>query len=124
MNMPAVFVSHDMCHVIAAYEPIGVDEIALGAMQLGMTDSDAHWLQFLGNLGVPRSRLPRRRRHASAEGKWPQPARRARDDRPRVLARTISCWPTSRSRTSARRSASRPARADDLLTLARRAGFT
>lgn len=52
MNMPAVFVSHDMCHVIAAYEPIGVDEIALGAMQLGMTDSDAHWLQFLGNLGV------------------------------------------------------------------------
>ncbi len=52
MNMPAVFVSHDMCHVIAGYEPIAVDEIALGAMQLGMTDSDAHWLQFLGNLGV------------------------------------------------------------------------
>jgi hypothetical protein len=41
-----------MCHVIGGYEPIGVDEIALGAMQLGMTDSDAHWLQFLGNLGV------------------------------------------------------------------------
>jgi hypothetical protein len=52
MNMPAVFVSHDMCHVIAGYEPIGVDEIALGAMQLGIADSDAHWLQFLGNLGV------------------------------------------------------------------------
>jgi hypothetical protein len=52
MNMPAVFVSHDMCHVIAGYEPIAVDEIALGAMQLGMNDTDAHWFQFLGNLGV------------------------------------------------------------------------
>jgi hypothetical protein len=51
-RMPAVFVSHDMCHVIGGYEPVAIDEIALGAMQLGMTDSDAHWLQFLGNLGV------------------------------------------------------------------------
>jgi hypothetical protein len=52
LSTPAVFVSHDMCHVIGGYEPIGVEEIALGAMQLGMTDSDAHWLQFMGNLGV------------------------------------------------------------------------
>jgi hypothetical protein len=52
LSTPAVFVSHDMCHVIGGYEPIGVDEIALGAMQLGMTDSDAHWMQFMGNLGV------------------------------------------------------------------------
>ncbi len=51
-NMPAVFVSHDMTHVIGGYEPIAVDEIALGAMQLGMNDTDAHWFQFLGNLGV------------------------------------------------------------------------
>jgi hypothetical protein len=51
-NMPAVFVSHDMTHVIGGYEPVAIDEIALGAMQLGMTDSDAHWFQFLGNLGV------------------------------------------------------------------------
>jgi hypothetical protein len=51
-NMPAVFVSHDMTHVIGGYEPIAVDEIALGAMQLGMSDTDAHWFQFLGNLGV------------------------------------------------------------------------
>jgi hypothetical protein len=52
VNSPALFVSHDMCHVIGGYEPTGQGEIALGAMQLGMTDSDAHWMQFMGNLGV------------------------------------------------------------------------
>jgi hypothetical protein len=51
-RLPAVFVSHDMCHVIGGYEPIAVDEIGLGAMQLGIADTDTHWLQFLGNLGV------------------------------------------------------------------------
>jgi hypothetical protein len=51
-HLPLTFVSHDMCHVIGGYEPVGVDEIALGGMQLAMTDTDAHWLQFLGNLGV------------------------------------------------------------------------
>jgi hypothetical protein len=51
-NQPAVFVSHDMCHVIAGYEPTGQGEIALGAMQLAVDDSDAHWLAFLGNLAV------------------------------------------------------------------------
>jgi hypothetical protein len=51
-RMPAVFVSHDMCHVIGGYEPIAVDEIALGAMQLGIADTETHWIQFLGNLGV------------------------------------------------------------------------
>ena len=49
---PATFVGHDMCHVIAGYEPVGVDEIALGAMQLALADSDTHWAQFLGNLAV------------------------------------------------------------------------
>jgi hypothetical protein len=52
VSMPAVFVSHDMCHVIAGYEPTGQGEIALGAMQLGVADNDVHWIQFLGNLGV------------------------------------------------------------------------
>jgi hypothetical protein len=52
LSTPAIFVSHDMCHVIGGYEPIGVEEIALGAMQLAITDSDTHWMQFLGNLGV------------------------------------------------------------------------
>ena len=51
-HIPLTFVSHDMCHVIGGYEPVGIDEIALGGMQLAMTDSDTHWLQFLGNLGV------------------------------------------------------------------------
>jgi hypothetical protein len=51
-NQPALFVSHDMCHVIAGYEPTGQGEIALGAMQLAVEDSDIHWLQFLGNLAV------------------------------------------------------------------------
>jgi hypothetical protein len=51
-SMPAIFVSHDMCHVIAGYGPTGAEEIALGAMQLGVIDSDAHWVQFLGNLAI------------------------------------------------------------------------
>ena len=52
VSMPAVFVSHDMCHVIAGYEPTGQGEIALGAMQLAVADNEAHWIAFLGNLGV------------------------------------------------------------------------
>jgi hypothetical protein len=51
-SMPAIFVAHDMCHVIAGYGPTGPEEIALGAMQLGVIDSDAHWVQFLGNLAI------------------------------------------------------------------------
>jgi hypothetical protein len=51
-SSPAVFVSHDMCHVIGGYEPTGPGEIALGAMQLAVADNDEHWVQFLGNLGV------------------------------------------------------------------------
>jgi hypothetical protein len=51
-RLPAVYVSHDMCHVIAGYEPTGQGEIALGAMQLAMSDSDVHWIQLLGNLAV------------------------------------------------------------------------
>ena len=47
-NQPAVFVAHDMCHVIAGYEPTGQEEIALGAMQLALDDTDAHGLSFLG----------------------------------------------------------------------------
>jgi hypothetical protein len=51
-TMPAVFVAHDMCHVIAGYEPVGEGEIALGAMQLALADTTAHWIGFLGNLAV------------------------------------------------------------------------
>jgi ubiquinone biosynthesis protein Coq4 len=51
-HIPLTFVSHDMCHVIGGYELVGVDEIALGGMQLAVSDTDVHWLQLLGNLGV------------------------------------------------------------------------
>jgi hypothetical protein len=49
---PAIFVAHDMCHVIAGYEPVAADELALGAMQLAIDDSGTHWVQFLGNIAV------------------------------------------------------------------------
>ena len=52
VHSPLTFVAHDMCHVIGGYEPVAIGEISLGAMQLAVTDSDVHWLQFLGNLGV------------------------------------------------------------------------
>ncbi len=51
-DMPAMFVAHDMCHTIAGYEPIGQGEIALGGMQLAMSDTPGHWASFLGNLSV------------------------------------------------------------------------
>jgi hypothetical protein len=48
----AMFVAHDMNHVIAGYEPNGEGEIALGGMLLAIADDDMHWFGFLGNLGV------------------------------------------------------------------------
>ena len=48
--MTAVAVSHDMNHVIAGYEPTGQGEIALGAFQMAMNDSEDNLAQFLGNL--------------------------------------------------------------------------
>jgi hypothetical protein len=38
--------------VIAGYEPVAEGEIALGAMQLALADTQAHWVGFLGNLAV------------------------------------------------------------------------
>jgi hypothetical protein len=52
VNMPAFFVEHDMCHVIAGYEPTGPEEIALSAMQLAISDTDARWIGLLGSLAV------------------------------------------------------------------------
>jgi ubiquinone biosynthesis protein Coq4 len=49
-HLPAHYVSHDMNHVIAGYEPTGPGEIALGAFTLAMKDNDANWLQFMTNL--------------------------------------------------------------------------
>jgi hypothetical protein len=48
--MHAVGVSHDMNHVIAGYEPTGQGEIALGAFQVAMADTDENLVSFLGNL--------------------------------------------------------------------------
>jgi len=49
---PAVFLAHDMNHLIGGYGTSGQEEIALGAMLLGINDSDAHWINFIGNLAV------------------------------------------------------------------------
>ena len=52
VHTPAHYVSHDMNHVIAGYEPTGPGEIALGAFTLAMNDNDANWLQFIANLAI------------------------------------------------------------------------
>lgn len=52
VNVPAVFVAHDMCHVITGYGPSGQEEISVNAMQVAVNDSDAHWIQLLGSLSI------------------------------------------------------------------------
>ena len=47
---PAYYISHDMNHVIAGYEPTGPGEISLGAFKLAMSDTDANWMAFMTNL--------------------------------------------------------------------------
>jgi hypothetical protein len=51
-HTPAHYVSHDMNHVIAGYEPTGPGEIGLGAFTLAMCDNDASWIQFVCNLVI------------------------------------------------------------------------
>jgi hypothetical protein len=51
-HTPAHYVSHDMNHVIAGYEPTGPGEIGLGAFTLAMCDNDANWIQFVCNLVI------------------------------------------------------------------------
>ena len=51
-HTPAHYVSHDMNHVIAGYEPTGPGEIALGAFTLAMRDNDANWIQFIASLVI------------------------------------------------------------------------
>jgi ubiquinone biosynthesis protein Coq4 len=52
IHTPAHYVSHDMNHVIAGYEPTGPGEIALGAFTLAMCDNDANWIQFIASLSI------------------------------------------------------------------------
>ena len=47
---PAYYISHDMNHVIAGYEPTGPGEVALGAFKLAMSDTDANWMAFMANM--------------------------------------------------------------------------
>jgi hypothetical protein len=43
---------HDMAHVIGGYDATSIGEICIGAMKLMITDSDIHWLEFLGNVMI------------------------------------------------------------------------
>ena len=43
---------HDMTHVISGYDATPIGEICTGAMKLMVTDSDIHWLEFLGNVMI------------------------------------------------------------------------
>jgi hypothetical protein len=52
IHTPAHYVSHDMNHVIAGYEPTGPGEISLGAFKLAMSDTDANWMAFVANLMI------------------------------------------------------------------------
>jgi len=46
------FVAHDMNHVIAGYDPVAEGELALGAFQMGMNDSEVSWILCLTNLAI------------------------------------------------------------------------
>lgn len=47
-----IFAAHDMNHVIAGYEPVAAGELALGAFQMGMNDSEVSWILCLTNLAI------------------------------------------------------------------------
>ena len=47
-----VFVAHDMNHVIAGYEATSEGEMALGAFQMGLADTDANWMLCVANLAI------------------------------------------------------------------------
>jgi hypothetical protein len=43
---------HDMTHVIGGYDATPIGEICIGVMKLMITDSDVHWIEFLGNVMI------------------------------------------------------------------------
>jgi hypothetical protein len=47
---PAYYVSHDMGHVIAGYEPTGPGEIALGAFKLAASPTATNWMASMVNV--------------------------------------------------------------------------
>ncbi|MEI7623236.1 MAG: hypothetical protein WCJ88_06745 [Actinomycetes bacterium] len=51
-GVPAFFVGHDMCHLIAGCGPAAHEEIALGAFLLGACEDEDHWAYLLGVLAI------------------------------------------------------------------------
>ena len=51
-GVPAFFVGHDMCHLIAGCGPAAHEEIALAAFLLGAREDEDHWAYLLGVLAI------------------------------------------------------------------------
>ena len=51
-GVPAFFVGHDMCHLIAGCGPKAHEEIALGAFLLGAKEDADHWAYLLGVMAI------------------------------------------------------------------------
>ena len=51
-GVPAFFVGHDMCHLIAGCGPAAHEEIALGAFLLGAREDEDHWAYLLGVMAI------------------------------------------------------------------------
>lgn len=49
---PGFFIQHDMSHLVAGLGPSAPGELSLSAFQLGMEDTEAHWLQFVASLAA------------------------------------------------------------------------
>tara|TARA_Y100000991_G_scaffold36523_1_gene24652 strand:+ start:229 stop:1239 length:1011 start_codon:yes stop_codon:yes gene_type:complete len=64
---PGYYVCHDMNHVIAGYEPTGIGEICLGALKLGMDDSEANWMASLTNFLIHEAGVIKPGHHAQYE---------------------------------------------------------
>lgn len=54
-----VLISHDLNHVISGYSPTGEGEVALGAMEFAMNDSEGTWSRFLASLAIHEAGMSR-----------------------------------------------------------------
>lgn len=52
VGSPALILGHDLCHVVTGYGPYGMEEIAVNAMQLGVSDTDLHWVNLVMSLAL------------------------------------------------------------------------
>ena len=55
----AIFMAHDLNHVISGYPPTGPGEIALGAMEFAMNESEETWSRFLSSLSIHEAGMSR-----------------------------------------------------------------